>query len=211
MTKTSVWQKPKALADAEAEAAAAKVIADCPWKEHKAPDGRSYYHNRGIGKSVWKVPEELAGARAEAARIRTTITGAVQAAAAPAAASAAAAAAAGPRPTAVLSTSSVPGQAAGGGGGGGEFMYATKDEAKAAFKAMLTALQAPTEGKWDKIAARMEAARDSRFHALKSNGERASCYKDWVRPSLPPSAECPHCTHHIPESRMDHRGIPRNN
>lgn len=216
VTKTSVWQKPKALADAEAEALAAKVIADCPWKEHKAPDGRFYYHNRAIGKSVWKVPEELAAARAEAARLRATISGAAAAPAAMTAApagapggglamgAAAAKAAAGGKPGAAAAAAAAP-------AAGGEFMYATKDEAKAAFKAMLTALQAPVEAKWDKIAARMEAARDPRFHALKSNGERASCYKDWVRDRMPPKPQetspahkqRPAVTHHACDAPLD--------
>eukprot|EP00892_Ulva_mutabilis_P004456 jgi/Ulvmu1/2382/UM130_0015.1 len=190
VTKTSVWQKPKALADAEAEAMAAKVLADCPWKEHKAPDGRSYFHNRSLSKSVWKVPDELAAARREAARLRSTITGGAtpsaqqSPAAAPAAAGGPGAAPAAAKPGAAPAAAGAPAA-----GAGGEFMYATKDEAKAAFKAMLTALQAPIDAKWDKIAARMEAARDPRFHALKSNGERASCYKDWIADQKAASAK----------------------
>lgn len=154
-TKASVWQKPKAYADAEFEAEAAKVIADCPWKEHTAPDGRSYFHNRGLGRSVWKVPNELAAAQAEATRLRGQIT------AATAASSATTPAAVGVR--------------------SGEFMYATPEEAKTAFKAMLSHVKAPLDSKWDKITARIEAAGDARFKALKTNGQRASCYKEWVR------------------------------
>lgn len=153
-TRASVWQKPKAFADAELEAQAAKVIADCPWKEHTAPDGRSYFHNRSLSRSVWKIPEELAAAQAEAARLRAQINGA---AATPAQSSAAAAGA---------KTS--------------EFMYATPEEAKVAFKAMLSYVKAPQDSKWDKISTRIEAAGDPRFKALKTNGQRASCYKEWV-------------------------------
>jgi pre-mRNA-processing factor 40 len=167
-TKASVWQKPKAYADAELEAQAAQLIADCPWKEHTAPDGRSYFHNRTLSRSVWKIPDELAAAQAEAARLRAQITGAPAAAAAAAMGAAAAAAA----PTAAATAKT------------GEFMYATPEEAKAAFKAMLSHVQAPQDSKWDKISARIEAAGDARFKALKTNGQRASCYKEWVRLTL---------------------------
>ncbi len=29
------------------------------WKEHKAPDGRTYYHNKKTNQSVWEKPEAL--------------------------------------------------------------------------------------------------------------------------------------------------------
>lgn len=29
------------------------------WTEHKAPDGRTYYHNKALGKSSWEKPAEL--------------------------------------------------------------------------------------------------------------------------------------------------------
>ena len=29
------------------------------WTEHKAPDGRVYYFNKGTGQSLWDKPEEL--------------------------------------------------------------------------------------------------------------------------------------------------------
>ena len=159
-TKASVWQKPKAYADAELEAQAAKVIADCSWKEHTAPDGRSYFHNRVEKKSVWKIPAELAAAQAEAARLRAQIESG-------AAASAAVSAPASAVPAAV-------------GGKTGEFMYATPEEAKTAFKAMLSHVRAPLDSKWDKVSARIESSGDVRFKALKTNGQRASCYKEWV-------------------------------
>ncbi|KAI5692138.1 hypothetical protein M8J76_002158 [Diaphorina citri] len=31
----------------------------CPWTEHKAPDGRSYYYNSETKKSAWEKPDEL--------------------------------------------------------------------------------------------------------------------------------------------------------
>lgn len=34
-----------------------KAVTD--WKEHKAPDGRTYYFSKTLNKSVWKLPEEL--------------------------------------------------------------------------------------------------------------------------------------------------------
>lgn len=160
-TKASVWQKPKAYADAELEAQAAKAIADCPWKEHTAPDGRLYFHNRSLSRSVWKIPDELAAAQAEAARLRAQITAAAAAT------------------TAASTTVQVAPAAAG--VKTGEFMYATPEEAKVAFKAMLSHVKAPPDSKWDKISSRIEAAGDARFKALKTNGQRASCYKEWVR------------------------------
>jgi hypothetical protein len=51
-------------------------------------------------------------------------------------------------------------------------------------------VQAPQDSKWDKISARIEAAGDARFKALKTNGQRASCYKEWVRLSGYPISEC---------------------
>ena len=129
--KTSVWVKPKEFADREADLAAARVIAECPWKEHTAPDGRLYYHNKASKQSVWKVPPELAAARQQAAALRAGITTPGAGGGGPDAAKAAAAAAP------VVAE--------------GEFMYKTKDEAMAAFKAFLSDAKPPREGKWDTV------------------------------------------------------------
>ena len=158
------------LADAEHEAEAARVLAECPWKEHRAPDGRSYFHNKGTKQSVWKEPPELTAAKQRAAELRAKMS--KPAAAPPAAA---------PRST----TPGTPAQAAAaaapaGGGGSGEFMYRTKEEAIAAFKAFLTDAKPPREGKWDAISKSLEARRDPRFNALKKDGERHSAFKKWV-------------------------------
>ena len=34
-------------------------VQKCPWTEHKAPDGRTYYFNNETKQSVWEKPDEL--------------------------------------------------------------------------------------------------------------------------------------------------------
>ena len=36
-----------------------KPVQAVEWTEHKAPDGRVYYFNKGTGQSLWDKPEEL--------------------------------------------------------------------------------------------------------------------------------------------------------
>jgi pre-mRNA-processing factor 40 len=167
----SVWVKPQELIIAEAESRAAAVLAACPWKEHKAPDERLYYHNKGTKQSVWKVPEELTAARAQAARIRSVAVGGAHPE--PAAASSV-------QPAAPVQPTLAAGDPARGAAVTGDFMYATKDEAKKEFKAFLTEAEPALDAKWDALSESLAARGDRRFSALKSNGERASCFKEWL-------------------------------
>jgi pre-mRNA-processing factor 40 len=170
----SVWVKPQELIVAEAEARAAAVIAGCPWREHKAPDGRAYYHNKSTKQSVWKVPEELATARAEAARIRAAAGGGSPLEASSAPPSFSQTATSGHVAPAAAGAAAAASQAA-----TGDFMYATKEEAKSAFKAFLTEAEPPLDSKWDAVEEILASRGDRRFSALKSSGERASCFKEW--------------------------------
>lgn len=35
------------------------IEKSCPWTEHKAPDGRTYYYNSNTKQSAWEKPDEL--------------------------------------------------------------------------------------------------------------------------------------------------------
>jgi len=127
-TRESRWRKPPELMTPEERAAAGMALQPPPqqqqqqqqqlplppppplppaqqrpaWTEHRAPDGRTYWHNVAAKKSVWKMPEELKAAAAAAAAGATGGAAAAtpsDAAARPAASAAAAAAAAAAAPT----------------------------------------------------------------------------------------------------------------
>ena len=36
-----------------------RLLANCPWKEFKAENGKTYYHNNDTKESVWLIPKEL--------------------------------------------------------------------------------------------------------------------------------------------------------
>lgn len=63
---------PTAAAGEGAAAAAPAAVAPthnpaavaAAWKEHTAPDGRKYYHNRLTKESRWQMPEEYKAAKA---------------------------------------------------------------------------------------------------------------------------------------------------
>ena len=40
-------------------------LDSCPWKEHKADNGRIYYHNTETKESRWAIPKELAELKGE--------------------------------------------------------------------------------------------------------------------------------------------------
>lgn len=69
-----------------AAAAAAPVAAASAWKEHTAPDGRKYYHNRVTKESRWTMPDEMKAALGLPTGPAATPAAAPAAGAAPAAA-----------------------------------------------------------------------------------------------------------------------------
>jgi len=38
---------------------AERLLAQCPWKEFKAENGKVYFHNNDTKESVWLIPREL--------------------------------------------------------------------------------------------------------------------------------------------------------
>lgn len=35
------------------------MLSQCPWKEYKTDDGKTYYHNVVTKESCWTIPQEL--------------------------------------------------------------------------------------------------------------------------------------------------------
>jgi len=190
-TKVSTYTRPTELTPPEARAAAA--VTD--WKEHTAPDGRKYYYNKTTKESKWVPPEEWK--RAQAALTGAPAPAAAAAAAA-AVASPAAAVAASPaaaaKPVAVLqavplaatpvATSAA--QAVPEGKpqptpqlGTGKHMYASKDDAKLAFKQLMGSVGMRSDWTWEQTMRLI--ASDPRYGALKSLGEKKACFNEYVQ------------------------------
>ncbi|KAK9844119.1 hypothetical protein WJX81_004940 [Elliptochloris bilobata] len=194
-----------------------KAITD--WKEHKAPDGRTYYFSKTLNKSVWKLPEELrlqreaaaagggaagpAGVPIAAAAASRPLPGPppVQvvkleaAAASPALAASQPAAAAAPTATPVQANGaagaaaapaaalaapvSAPAAALAAPQADGAFMYASKEEAKDAFKELLASVKCGSEWTWEQ--AMRVIISDSRYSALKTLSEKKACFNEYVQ------------------------------
>ena len=56
-------------------------------------------------------------------------------------------------------------------------MYATKEEAQPAFKALLTESKVSTTWPWDKV--KRKIMNEPRFNALRREGERKKCWNAW--------------------------------
>ncbi|KIY92159.1 hypothetical protein MNEG_15804 [Monoraphidium neglectum] len=164
-------QRAPAAAAAAAAPDAAVLAAAAAWKEHTAPDGRKYYHNRLTKESRWTMPEEMKAAQAAARAPQAAPLAADGPAgrsplqpspgAAPAAAAGspvAAAAAQQPRPTPV---------------------YATKEEARDAFKELLAEAGIGGEDTWDGALRRLVS--DPRYGAIKAIGERKTVFNEYVQ------------------------------
>lgn len=173
-TNESVWEKPGSL-----KTRAELLLSSCPWKEFedKNQNGKKYYHNQTTNETVWEKPAELANLEAQItgvpsataavpAAAATTAT-AVPAAVASAAATAAVTAAATAQPADPKSA-----KAAADG-----LMYATKEEAQKAFKALLTETKISTSWPWDKVKRKIMS--EPRFNALRREGERKKCWNTW--------------------------------
>lgn len=193
---------PAAAAAASAQQPAVTAAAGKPdvivsdWKEFTSPDGRKYYHNRKTKESRWVKPKELEDAEAAAA--------AAQAKAVAAAAVAARAAAAATAAGAAGATAGVKAEQANGvkaepvfpsgpvintveGELGkvqtkeedDKFMYSTKEEAKDAFKELLTSKGVGSDWSWEN--AMRLIINDRRYKALKSLGEKKQCFNEYLQ------------------------------
>lgn len=198
-TKKSSWEKPAEM-KAPGEAA-------CPWKEYTTNDGsgKKYYYNAQTKKSVWVMPDELKQIK-EAAAMREEMANPdrdepafhIPAAAAkvPVAADPAPAAAVAAPAAAAAATvgSAVAGKEAGGAAekaavekpeAGKEEApakkpntYATKDEARAAFTALL--VEKKVGGTWSWAQAMSAIITDPRYNSLKTIGEKKNIFNEYA-------------------------------
>ena len=168
LTRQSTYEKPEALMTPTERA-----DATTRWREHVAADGRSYYYHKDTKETKWQIPDELRVVRKAAAIAQAAVKAAAAGGggggggakprangrsavpAAPAAAPAAAAAA----PSAAPRT------------------YANKDEAKNAFKELLSDKNATAGMKWED--AMRLIIQDERYGALKTLGEKKQCFNEW--------------------------------
>jgi pre-mRNA-processing factor 40 len=188
----SVWTKPLALMTARERA-----DASTDWAEHSDVDGRSYFVNKKSGVTTWALPEELKIAREAAERAEALLRAphhqpppslaSLTALAAPAAppqpllphapilaplpvvnvvsaAEVAAKAAAARQQTPVSATSS---------------HFANEEEAKEAFKALLTEAGVSAEDSWEKALLRI--VHDARYGALASLSRRKAAFNEFVQ------------------------------
>ena len=112
----------------------------------------------------------------------TSATTVPPAAPAPAPAVTAASAASAPPSSSRPATTSAPSASRGGGkpppgGDSEEFIYATKDEAREAFKQMLNEAGCQSSWPWDKVM--RHVANEPRWNALKRVNEKKQCYNAW--------------------------------
>ncbi len=126
--------------------------AQAAWTEHKTSDGRTYYYNAATRVSSWTKPSD------GSPESKAPTEGAL-ASTAPAASSAASS---GDRKP----------------GGGRAFQYATKAEAKAAFKALLLNKGVRTGWTWEQTIPAI--AGDVRYGALATLGEKKQCFSEYL-------------------------------
>ncbi|PSC74832.1 pre-mRNA-processing 40A [Micractinium conductrix] len=190
-TKQSSWEKPEELktpqeraaaaaaaAPATAAPAAAPAGAASSWKEHTAPDGRKYYHNRMTKESRWTMPDEM--------KVALGLPTGGPAAGAPGAAPAAAAAAGKPaeagKPAAEAQVVKLEANGAGAASWlqtGATPHYATTAEAKDAFKQLLGDAGIVSGMSWDETMRLIVG--DRRYGALKTLGEKKAAFNEWVQ------------------------------
>ena len=147
-TKQSSWEKP--AIDKAPE-------ASIPWKEHTAPDGRKYYYNKETKVSSWTMPEELKKLQGVSAKEPSPAT------------SKPAAGAGGKDKAEPLSKQDSVGE---------EFIYATKAEAKDAFKQLLASCGCTSDWSWEHAMKQIQGK--ARYDALKSMGEKKQCFNEYV-------------------------------
>lgn len=180
-TKVSTYTKPPEFGAPEQPKAA---LPATDWKEHTAPDGRKYYYNRVTKQSKWVPPEEWKRAQPGAIAASSAATSAsaaaqpvVQKVAVPPTAVTAATvnsvaevspvAEVKAQPSPQLSTST------------SKHMYATKDDAKMAFKQLLASVNMASDWSWEQTMRQIVS--DSRYGALKSLGEKKACFNEYAQ------------------------------
>lgn len=126
--------------------------ASTPWKEHTAPDGRKYYYNKETKVSSWTIPEELkklqGGSSTRLEAASSKPVGSKQ------------------------DQTSKQDSAA------DDFIYATKAEAKEAFKQLLASCGCTSEWSWEHAMKQIQGK--ARYDALKSMGEKKQCFNEYV-------------------------------
>ena len=156
-TNTSSWVKP----DTQSQEAEMKESQElCPWKEYTTPAGKKYYHNRITNVSEWNMPEEYR-LWLEKQKLQSTSS------------SNAATSVKVQLPTPIIAkapiTSNTPAKQA---------VYATKEEAKAAFIELLLEKNITVDLTWEATMQRI--IDDPRYKSLGSLSERKETFFEYV-------------------------------
>ena len=168
-TGTTTWEKPKEL---QTESEKTSGLDGSHWVRYTTPEGKPYYHNQHTGETSWKCPPVPS---------TTAPTGDPVVEAAPK-----------PEPAVAVQRDEfgvpiVPKGVSGGSGpaeGSREedappagYQYATKAEAKAAFKELRAEKKVTSRWTWDQCVS--AASRDSRFRALRTLPEQKQCFQEF--------------------------------
>ncbi|KAI3736513.1 hypothetical protein L2E82_26320 [Cichorium intybus] len=198
-TKQSSWEKPLELMTPLERADASTV-----WKEFTTAEGKKYYYNKDTKQSKWTIPEELKLAREQAEKEASQTEPAISTPSALDQSSAnetmprVASSPVGPDSSSVMHSSPMTntenssshraledaeepkkGVAVAGKVEDDEpFIYASKQEAKVAFKALLE--DANVEADWNWEQAMRVIITDKRYGALKTLGERKQAFNEYL-------------------------------
>eukprot|EP00803_Ostreobium_quekettii_P011403 evm.model.scf_473.7 EVM.evm.TU.scf_473.7 scf_473:23302-33338(+) len=185
--RTSSWEKPAELMDSQE-----KADAGTNWKEFVSPEGKKYYYNKLTKQSRWEMPEELKKAREASTAVKSKPQSG-----APAVQLIKLEGVALDRPKGLDANGvdKADGQGpeksrtAPSGNGAvdngvksepeGQFQYATKAEAKGAFKELLDFVGCTSDWTWEQ-AMRLIVG-DKRYGALKSLGEKKNCFNEYIQ------------------------------
>ncbi|CAD7696897.1 unnamed protein product [Ostreobium quekettii] len=194
-TRTSSWEKPPELMGTQE-----KADAETSWKEFVSPEGKKYYHNKITKQSRWEMPEELKQAREASTAMKSkpqSTQPTVQVIKLEGAASGP------PKGLEQNGVDRADGQLPGSNkamppgsnkamlpGNGlvarstksepeGHFQYATKAEATEAFKELLDSVGCTSDWTWEQ--AMRLIVNDKRYGALKSLGEKKTCFNEYVQ------------------------------
>jgi len=179
-TAAAATTAPAASAAAPAAAATGGQSADAAaakaWKEYTSPEGRKYYYNRVTKESRWVMPDEMKAALG----LPATTSPAVAAAANGVTGESKPSAADGDGGTSSAVRDATPGTSA----QSAEkplrkVEYATKEEAKEAFKEMLQEHDVPADATWDAIMRTIIS--DVRYSALKNLGEKKAAFNEYCQ------------------------------
>ncbi|KAI8462428.1 MAG: hypothetical protein J3K34DRAFT_527752 [Monoraphidium minutum] len=167
-SSTAAAAAPAGGPDAAAVAAA--------WKEHTAPDGRKYFHNRLTRESRWQMPDEMKAAAARAHLGSPPADGAGRGGRSPPRGAASPSPAQSARsqpfqpspqqPPQQPKPQPIP-------------VYATKEEARDAFKELLASAGVSGDDTWEAALRRLVG--DPRYNALPAIGERKTIFNEYVQ------------------------------